>query len=110
MAMQLQQAQIELAQARARADDGLGAERYSRIDENRALAIANLHKANASDEAALLDKIKAIKELESMDLNHIQQLLAMASGLRAQESNVAETSVGELSDISSPIASQASAQ
>lgn len=110
MAMQLQQAQIDLAHARAQADQGLGAERYSRIEENRALAIANLHKANASDEAALLDKIKAIKELESMDLSHIQQLLQMASNLRQQESNIAETAVGQVGSALSPIASQASAQ
>lgn len=110
MAMQLQQAQIDLAHSRAEADRGLGAERYSRIDENRALAIANLHKANASDEAALLDKIKAIKELESMDLSHIQQLLTMASQLRDQESNTAEVEVGKVSNMVSPIASQPSAQ
>jgi hypothetical protein len=110
MAMQLQQAQIELAQARAKADLGLFAERTSRVEENRALAIANLHKANASDEAALLDKIKAIKELESMDLSHIQQLLIMASQLRDKESNTAELEVGKVSNMVSPIASPAPAQ
>jgi len=85
MAMQLQQAQIELAQARAQADLGLFAERTSRVDENRALAIQKLHEANSDDQRATLDKIKALKELESMDLAHIRELLAMAASLKQQE-------------------------
>ncbi len=85
MAMQLQQAQIELAQARAQADIGLYNERTSRVDENRALAIQKLHQANSDDEKAMLDKIKALKELESMDLSHIQQLLSMAQMLKSDE-------------------------
>lgn len=100
VAMQLQQAQIELAHARARADDGLAVERTSRVEENRALAIQKLHEANRDDEAALLDKIKAIKELESMDLSHIQQLLEMANNLK----------MAEQATVEQPIASQASAQ
>jgi hypothetical protein len=85
MAMQLQQAQIELAQARAKADEGLWAERTSRVEENRALAIQKIAEANSDQERALLDKIKALKELESMDLEHIERLLNMASGLKQQE-------------------------
>lgn len=85
MTMQLQQAQIELAHARAKADEGLWAERTSRVDENRALAIQKLHEANSNDERAMLDKIKALKELESMDLSHIERLIALASSLKQQE-------------------------
>lgn len=83
--MELQQAQIELARARAVADRGLGAERVSRIEENRAMAVERLHQAHKDDESALLDKIRALKELEEMDLGHVERLLNMSNALRAQE-------------------------
>ena len=88
--MQLQQAQIELAQARARADIGLYNERTSRVEENRAMAVERIHQANADDERANLDKLKALKELESIDLAHLQQLLAMHQSLKDQETHTAE--------------------
>jgi hypothetical protein len=90
MAMQLQQAQIELAQARAQADIGLYNERTSRVEENRAMALQKLHEANKEDELAMLNKVKALKELETMDLDHIQRLLAMAAGLKQQEAMAAD--------------------
>lgn len=86
MQMQVQQAEIELAQARAKADIGLGLERTSRIEENRALAIRQLYEANSEQEKALLDKIKVLKEIETMDFDHIQRLLTMANDLKIQES------------------------
>jgi hypothetical protein len=82
---QLQMAQMELAQARAKADLGLFAERTSRVEENRALAIERVAEANKQDELALLNKIKIIKELETMDMGHIQQLIEMANSLKAAE-------------------------
>ena len=91
MAMALQQAQIELAQARAKADIGLYAERTSRVDENRALAIQKLHEANSDDERAMLDKIKALKELEDMDLGHIERLLNMSHAIKESEINASES-------------------
>lgn len=107
MAMQLQQAQIELARSRARADEGLYNERTSRVEENRAMAIQKLHEANSDDERAMLDKIKALKELESMDLNHIERLLAMAAGLKAQE---VASSERDAQEISKPVPAQQLAQ
>lgn len=100
MTMQLQQAQIELAQARAKADLGLYAERTSRVDENRALAIQKLHEANSDDEKAMLDKVRALKELETMDLEHIRHLIDMSNSLREQErlasESIANREVAEL--------------
>lgn len=88
--MQLQQAQAELAHSRAMADQGLYAERTSRVAENRALAIQKIHEANKNDEQALLEKVKVLKELENMDINHIEKLLNMANLLKQQEKQAAE--------------------
>ena len=96
--MQLQQAQMELAQARARADEGLFQERVSRVQDNKAMAVERLHKANSEDERALLDKVKVLKELESMDIEHIEKLLGMATILKQQESNTSEIAVGKVAE------------
>jgi hypothetical protein len=91
--MQEQQARTELAHARSQADQGLAAERISRIDENRALAIKQLHEANQEDSTATLNKIKAMKELEAMDLGHLEKLVALVASLKAPEVNVSESGV-----------------
>lgn len=95
-AMQEQQAKIELAHARAMADMGLYNERTSRVAENRALSIRQLHEANSDDERALLDKVKALKELEDMDLSHLERLLGMASMLKQSETVASEQGVAQV--------------
>jgi hypothetical protein len=83
--MQLQQSQTELAHSRAMADQGLYAERTSRVAENQALAVERMAQANKDDEIALLNKIKMIKELEDMDIGHLERLLSMANALKDRE-------------------------
>jgi len=89
MQMQMQaqdmQAKINLANARADADRGLGVERISRVQENQALAVERRAQAHKDDDAAFLSKVKAIKELEGMDLDHLQRLISLAQGLQGQE-------------------------
>lgn len=85
VAMQVQQSQIKLAEARSVADQGLGIERISRVEENRALALQKLSEANKNDEQALLEKLKILKELDDMDLGHIEKLINMANMLKAHE-------------------------
>ena len=84
-AMQEQQARVNLANARAKADEGLGVERLSRVQENRALAVERMAEANKDDELALLNKVRAIKELEEMDINRLRQLLELANYLKETE-------------------------
>jgi len=95
--MQLQQSQIELAHARSQADIGLYAERTSRVAENEASAVERIHKANSEDQSATLDKIKAVKELEDIDIKHMERYFDMVNALRSQESNIAESKVNEVS-------------
>ena len=79
------QAQTELAKSRAIADQGLGIERLSRVQENKALARERLAAAAKDEDAATLDMIKAIKEIEGMDLAHIEKLVAMLNIVKQQE-------------------------
>jgi uncharacterized membrane-anchored protein YjiN (DUF445 family) len=79
------QSRTELAKARATADQGLGMERISRIAENQALAEERKHEAAKDDEIALLNLVKALKEIDTMDLSHIEQLINMSHAIKAQE-------------------------
>ena len=96
MQMQQQQSQIELAHARALADQGLYAERTSRVAENNSMAVERIHRANSEDESALLNKVKALKELEEMDLTHLERLLRMANSLKRTEVQESEAGVQKI--------------
>lgn len=77
-AIEEQQARTQLAQARAVADQGLGMERISRIEENQALAIERKAEARKDDEQALLNLIKSLKEIETVDIANLQKLIALS--------------------------------
>jgi hypothetical protein len=79
------QARAELAQARAEADRGLGMERLSRIDENQALAVERRAQASKDDEIGLLNLIKAAKELEGIDIEHMERIIGMLHQVETNE-------------------------
>lgn len=87
--MQVQMAEIqartELAQARAVADRGLGLERVSRVEENHALAREREAAAEKDKDIALLNLVKALKELDTMDISHVEQLLGLSERIKANE-------------------------
>ena len=84
-AMQEQQARTTLAHARAQADTGLGLERVSRIQENQALAIERREAGENDKQLALLNFVKALKELEGIDIAHVQQLLMLSKMLENKQ-------------------------
>lgn len=79
VSMQEIQARTELAQARAIADRGLGVERISRVQENRALAIERLSEAEREQATAKLDLVRAIKEIQNIDIGQVEKLLSMVN-------------------------------
>ena len=101
MQMQQQQAQVAVLQAqikdlesKAIANQGLGVERASRVEENRALAIERIAEAQKDRDLGTLDKIKAIKELTEIDLKHLEKALGIIQMIQ-QSSQVQE---GELQE------------
>jgi len=84
-ALQEQQARTELAKARAVADKGLGLERVSRIQENRALAIERRAAAEKDHDAAILNLVKAAKEIEHLDLDQLKKILELSNAMSNQE-------------------------
>lgn len=82
--MAQQQSQINLANARAEADKGLGIERLSRVEENQALAVERRYAAQKDEDIALLNTIKALKELDSIDINHLEKLIQLSQSIKQQ--------------------------
>lgn len=84
-AMQEQQARTNLANARATADEGLGVERLSRVQENRALAVERQAAAKKDEEVGLLNLVKALKEIDSIDLGHLEKLLSLSNSIKSSQ-------------------------
>jgi hypothetical protein len=80
--MQTLQAQIDVAKARTMADQGLGLERVSRVQENFALADERRAAAIKDEDMALLNKVRALKELENIDIAHLREYLTLAKELQ----------------------------
>lgn len=84
-AIKEQEARTQLAQSRAVADQGLGLERLSRIQENKAMAVERQANAVREENVALLNLVKAIKELDTMDIEHIEKMVTMQHMIKQQE-------------------------
>ena len=106
MAMQQQQQQlqvqqqeiasrVESAHAKAMADMGLYNERTSRVNENYALAQERRAKSMRDQDEAILSLIKAAKELEGIDLQHLREILDMHASVKAQEKAELEQQVAQ---------------
>lgn len=83
--IQEQQARTELAKSRSIADQGLGLERLSRVKENQALAEERKSAAEKDHAMALLNFIKASKELDGIDLQHLSELVKLADMMKTRE-------------------------
>jgi len=109
--MDLQAAQAELARARAAADQGLGLERISRVEENQALAVERRAQAIRDEDSGLLDKVRALKELEELDITHLEKLIALSQMLKMQDAqSVTEKEDKDTKRTEGALAQQASAQ
>ena len=84
--MQEIQSRIELTKARSMADQGLGLERVSRIEENKALAQERRAASVKDEEIGLLNLVKALKEIDTLDIQHLEKLILMANSIKQQES------------------------
>jgi hypothetical protein len=89
-AMQEQQSRSQLYQARSMADQGLGLERISRIEENKSLAQERKAAAEKDDQLALLNFAKALKEMESIDIDQLEKIITLQRMLKETENNTAQ--------------------
>lgn len=85
MAMAEIQSKIKASDALATANQGLGVERLSRVEENEALAIERRAAAEKDHDMALLNLIKALKEVDDIDINQIQKLMSLSALMKTQQ-------------------------
>jgi len=104
-ALKEEQARTELAQARTLADKGLGLERISRIEENQALAVERRAEAKKDEDQALLNMVKALKEIDDIDLNQMERLVTLSRTLRGEGEVPASTSASASASTSAAISS-----
>lgn len=86
------QAQIQDLQARAMANQGLGIERASRVQENQSLAVERRAEAIKDLQLGTLHQVKAAKELESLDLQNLEKLIAILKAMQAESAEEANVS------------------
>lgn len=82
--LQQLQAQVELTKARAVADEGLGLERASRVQENQALAVERRAEAEKDHAITLVNIVKALKELDHMDIEQLEKLITISHSIKDQ--------------------------
>lgn len=84
--MQMMQMQVdnETKLSYAKAQDGLAQERVAKIQTDMAVAEDKLKRAHTEDTASLLNLLKAIKELEGMDLSQLEQKLNILNALQPE--------------------------
>jgi len=94
--IELLKAQIQDLQARATANQGLGVERVSRVQENQALAIERRAEAQHQRDLGTLERIKAAKELTDIDLGQLQKLIDIIQAMQqGQETDKAKNEAQE---------------
>lgn len=82
MQQQLIQSQVEMAQGKAMADQGLAVERVSRVEENKALAKEREAEAFKDQFSGLLDLVKAMKELQGLDISNLREMVNIAQTIK----------------------------
>lgn len=85
--LQMQQLQVdnETKLSYAESQRGLAAERTAKIELDKALNAERLNRAQEDKTAAALNIVKAVKELQSMDLNQFAEALALVQSLKQTE-------------------------
>lgn len=113
MAQEQQQAQVaetmartELAQARAIADKGLGLERMSRIEENEALSVERKAQASRDENEGLLALVKALKEIDGLDMQHVEQAINLMQAVKQHERDEQSAEIEKEAGKSNPVSKE----
>lgn len=85
--LEMQQMQVdnETKLSYARSQDGLAKERTAKIQVDKAMAMQKIHESQREDTSSMLNLVKAIKEIQSIDLEQIQQAVQIMQSLTPQE-------------------------
>jgi hypothetical protein len=76
--------------AEAHSKEGLAQERLAKIQLDKALNAERIQRAEEDRTGSALNLVKAIKELQSIDLNHLSQYLDIVEKLKGEEGEQAK--------------------
>ncbi len=95
--LQMQQLQVdnETKMSYARSQDGLAEERKAKIHTDMAIAEDKLKRSHTEDTAALLNIIKALKELEGMDIEHLKMKVEILNSVKEETEGSSVTGQNE---------------
>ncbi len=85
--LQMQEMDIrnKVAESRSQADMSLAAERINKVQLDAALSAERISRAEEDRTAGVLNLIKAVKELESIDLNQLMQKVEILKNLEGKQ-------------------------
>lgn len=75
--MQAQQVTMDSIAAKSESDRALAQERINKISLDAAVSAERIERSNEERDNATLARVKTLKELEDMDLSHIERLIEM---------------------------------
>jgi hypothetical protein len=90
--IELQHIQLknQMMMAEANSKNALAGERTAKIQLDKALNAERIQRAEEDRSGAALNLVKAIKELQSIDLNHLSQYLDIVERLKGEEGEEAD--------------------
>ena len=109
MAMQQQAAMTKSVDSKSKSDESLAAERLAKISLDKALNAERLQRAEEEKTAGVLNLIKAVKELEGMDLNMLVQKIDLLRSIEVPQREQASLPNPELLPMSSASSEQLNA-
>jgi len=83
--MQQQQVLTNSLAAKAESDRALASERLNKIQTDQAMSMEKIAQSQQHRESAVLDRVRAAKELADMDLTQLQKMLDILTTLQQQE-------------------------
>lgn len=83
--MQQQQVLTNSLAAKAESDRALASERMNKIQTDQAMSMEKIAQSQQHREGAVLDRVRAAKELADMDLTQMQKMLDILTTLQQQE-------------------------
>ena len=91
--LQMQQMQVDnmTKVAYAHSQEGLASERVAKIQTDSAVAQDKLRRAHQEDTASLLNVVKALKEIQGMDLNNFMQQVQILQAISPMANPEKET-------------------
>lgn len=90
--IQMQQIAVETAQKMgyAKSQEALATERLAKVQLDKAINAERIQRAEEDKTAAALNLVKAVKEIQGMDIKMLQQAVDIVLGLTAEEGNRAK--------------------